>query len=150
MNKRSGKTMHAEIAGAGFAGSDGRGRVGAARLERDGCTKRARNCARSAPVFISGTMGLRVLEGIDALEDVLNGSHTPPIYETWRHNNSVSRETFNGLPWRIMTRQHLHDALANKARAGRRRNPHQFRSGEGATRPARSSSRRRESARPIL
>jgi 2-methyl-3-hydroxypyridine 5-carboxylic acid dioxygenase len=60
---------------------------------------------------------LRVLEGLDLLEDVLSGSHTPPTYETWLHNKSVSRETFNGLPWRIMTRRHLHEALANKARA---------------------------------
>ncbi|TIU44518.1 MAG: FAD-dependent monooxygenase, partial [Mesorhizobium sp.] len=29
----------------------------------------------------------------------------------------VSKETFNGLPWRIMTRSHLHDALVNRARA---------------------------------
>ena len=54
---------------------------------------------------------------------MLNGSHTPPIYETWLHNKSVSRETFNGLPWRIMTRQHLHNALAKGRMRRRRRNP---------------------------
>jgi 2-methyl-3-hydroxypyridine 5-carboxylic acid dioxygenase len=33
------------------------------------------------------------------------------------HNKSVSKETFKGLPWRVMTRRHLHDALVNRARA---------------------------------
>jgi 2-methyl-3-hydroxypyridine 5-carboxylic acid dioxygenase len=61
--------------------------------------------------------GLRVLEGLGVLENVLNGSNTPPCYETWMQNRSVSKETFNGLPWRVMTRSHLHDALANRARS---------------------------------
>ena len=30
-------------------------------------------------------------------------------------NKSVSKETFNGLPWRIMTRSHLHNALVKRA-----------------------------------
>ncbi len=80
------------------------------------CTRRARNCARSGAGIYLWHNGLRVLEGLGILEEVLSGSHTPPTYETWMHNKSVSRETFNGLPWRIMTRQHLHDALARKAK----------------------------------
>ena len=41
--------------------------------------------------------GLRVLEGIDALNDVLHGTHTgPPAYETWMHNKSVSQ---GNLQW---------------------------------------------------
>jgi 2-methyl-3-hydroxypyridine 5-carboxylic acid dioxygenase len=58
-----------------------------------------------------------VLEALGALDEVLQGSHTPPTYETRLHNKSISKETFNGLPWRIMTRSHLHDALVNRARA---------------------------------
>jgi 2-methyl-3-hydroxypyridine 5-carboxylic acid dioxygenase len=115
VNKRTGRTMHAEIAGAGFAGL-----TAAAALAQRGWSVRLHEKGEELRAFGAGIYlwhnGLRVLEGIDALEDVLNGSHTPPVYETWRHNKSISRETFNGLPWRIMTRQHLHNALAKAAR----------------------------------
>jgi 2-methyl-3-hydroxypyridine 5-carboxylic acid dioxygenase len=115
VNKRAGKTRHAEIAGAGFGGL-----TAAAALAQRGWSVRLHEKGEELRAFGAGIYlwhnGLRVLEGIGALEDVLDGSHTPPIYETWRHNKSVSRETFNGLPWRIMTREHLHNALANKAR----------------------------------
>jgi 2-methyl-3-hydroxypyridine 5-carboxylic acid dioxygenase len=114
VKKRPGKTLHAEIAGAGFAGL-----TVATALAQRGWSVRLHEKGEELRAFGAGIYlwhnGLRVLEGIDALEDVLNGSHTPPIYETWRHNKSVSRETFNGLPWRIMTRQHLHNALAKAA-----------------------------------
>lgn len=114
VNKRGGKTLHAEIARAGFAGL-----TAAAALAQRGWSVRLHEKGEELRAFGAGIYlwhnGLRVLEAIDALEDVLDDSHTPPVYETWRHSKSVSRETFNGLPWRIMTRQHLHDALANKA-----------------------------------
>jgi len=116
VNKRSGKTMHAEIAGAGFAGL-----VAAVALRQRGWSVRLHEKGPELRAFGAGIYlwhnGLRVMEGVGVLEDILNGSHTPPTYETWLHNKSVSRETFNGLPWRIMTRQHLHQTLANKARA---------------------------------
>lgn len=116
VNKRSGRTLHAEIAGAGFAGL-----TAAIALRQRGWSVRLHEMGPELRAFGAGIYlwhnGLRVLEGLGVLEDVLNGSMTPPIYETWLHNKSVSRETFNGLPWRIMTRQHLHNALANKARA---------------------------------
>jgi 2-methyl-3-hydroxypyridine 5-carboxylic acid dioxygenase len=116
VNKRTGKTMHAEIAGAGFAGL-----TAAVALRQRGWSVRLHEKGPELRAFGAGIYlwhnGLRVLEGLGVLEDVLNGSHTPPTYQTWLHNKSVSRETFNGLPWRIMTRQHLHQALANKARA---------------------------------
>src|SRR5882757_9459039 len=115
VNKRGGKTQHAEIAGAGFAGL-----TTAIALRQRGWSVRLHEKGPELRAFGAGIYlwhnGLRVLEGVGALEDVLNGSHTPPTYETRRHNLTVSRETFNGLPWRIMTRQHLHNALANKAR----------------------------------
>ncbi|HWV55391.1 NAD(P)/FAD-dependent oxidoreductase [Pseudorhodoplanes sp.] len=116
INKHNGKTQHAEIAGAGFAGL-----TAAVALRQRGWSVRLHEKGPELRAFGAGIYlwhnGLRVLEGIGALEDVLNGSHTPPVYETWMHNKSVSRETFNGLPWRIMTRQHLHNAIANKALA---------------------------------
>ncbi len=116
VNRRSDKTRHAEIAGAGFAGL-----TAAVALRQRGWSVRLHEKGSELRAFGAGIYlwhnGLRVLEGLDILEDVLSGSHTPPTYETWLHNKSVSRETFNGLPWRIMTRRHLHEALANKARA---------------------------------
>lgn len=116
VNRRGSRTPHAEIAGAGFAGL-----TAAVALRQRGWSVRLHEKGSELRAFGAGIYlwhnGLRVLEGIGALEDVLNGSHTPPTYETRRHNLTVSKETFNGLPWRIMTRQHLHTALANKARA---------------------------------
>jgi 2-methyl-3-hydroxypyridine 5-carboxylic acid dioxygenase len=115
VNRTSMRTRHAEIAGAGFAGL-----TAAIALRQRGWSVRLHEKGEELRAFGAGIYlwhnGLRVLESLGVLEDVLNGSHTPPIYETWLHNKSVSRETFNGLPWRIMTRQHLHNALAQKAR----------------------------------
>jgi len=116
VNKRGSRTMHAEIAGAGFAGL-----VAAVALSQRGWSVRLHEKGPELRAFGAGIYlwhnGLRVMEGLGVLEDILSGSHTPPAYETWLHNKSLSRETFNGLPWRIMTRQHLHQTLANKARA---------------------------------
>lgn len=116
VNKRGARALHAEIAGAGFAGL-----TAAVALAQRGWSVRLHEKGPELRAFGAGIVlwhnGLRVLEGIGALEDVLTGSHTPPAYETRRHDKTVSRETFNGLPWRVMTRQHLHHALASKARA---------------------------------
>lgn len=110
------RTRRAEIAGGGFAGL-----TAAIALRQNGWDVRLHEKGPELRAFGAGIYlwhnGLRVLEGLDALEEVLEGSHTPPTYETWMQNKSVSRETFNGLPWRIMTRQHLHNALVSRARA---------------------------------
>ncbi len=115
VNMTSDKTRRAEVAGGGFAGL-----TAAIALRQNGWDVRLHEKGPELRAFGAGIYlwhnGLRVLEGIGALEDVLDGTHTPPAYETWLHNKSVSKETFNGLPWRIMTRAHLHDALVKRAR----------------------------------
>ena len=112
INKTS---RHAEIAGGGFAGL-----TAAIALRQNGWSVRLHEKGPELRAFGAGIYlwhnGLRVLEGLGVLEDVLTGTHTPPTYETWLHNKSVSKETFKGLPWRIMTRSHLHDALVSRAR----------------------------------
>ncbi|MEQ8479773.1 MAG: NAD(P)/FAD-dependent oxidoreductase [Hoeflea sp.] len=114
INKTSGKALRAQVAGAGFAGL-----TAAIALRQNGWDVTLHEKDSELRAFGAGIYlwhnGLRVLEGIDALNDVLHGTHTPPAYETWMHNESVSRETFNGLPWRIMTRAHLHNALVKRA-----------------------------------
>lgn len=114
INKTSGKTLCAQVAGAGFAGL-----TAAIALRQSGWDVTLHEKDTELRAFGAGIYlwhnGLRVLEAIGALEDVLEGSHTPPTYETWMHNESVSKETFNGLPWRVMTRSHLHNALVKRA-----------------------------------
>ncbi|RVD36084.1 FAD-binding protein, partial [Mesorhizobium sp. M8A.F.Ca.ET.023.02.2.1] len=109
VNRTQGKARRAEVAGGGFAGL-----TAAIALRQNGWDVRLHEKSSELRAFGAGIYlwhnGLRVLEGLGALDDVLQGSHTPPTYETWMHNKSVSKETFNGLPWRIMTRSHLHDA----------------------------------------
>ncbi len=116
VNRSPGRTRRAEVAGGGFAGL-----TAAIALKQSGWDVRLHERSPELRAFGAGIYlwhnGLRVLEGIGALEEVLQGSHTPPAYETWMHNESVSRETFNGLPWRVMTRSHLHDVLADRARS---------------------------------
>ena len=116
VNKTSGKARRAQVAGGGFAGL-----TAAIALRQNGWDVMLHEKSSELRAFGAGIYlwhnGLRVLEGLCVLEDVLQGSHTPPTYETWMHNKSVSKETFNGLPWRIMTRRHLHDALVSRARA---------------------------------
>lgn len=109
------KTKHAEIAGAGFAGL-----VAAAALAQRGWSVRVHEKAPELRAFGAGIYlwynGLRALESIDALDQVMSESVTPPFYETRVHNVTVSKEWFNGLAWRTMTRQHLHQALVSAAR----------------------------------
>src|SRR5476651_715331 len=98
------KEKHAEIAGGGFAGL-----TAAVALRQRGWSVRLNEKGPELRAFGAGIVlwhnGLRVLEGIDALEDVLNGSMTPPVYETRRHNATVSRETFSGMPWRVRSEE---------------------------------------------
>ncbi|MCZ4351973.1 NAD(P)/FAD-dependent oxidoreductase [Roseovarius aestuarii] len=114
INKTSGKVLTAQVAGAGFAGL-----TAAIALRQNGWDVTLHEKDSELRAFGAGIYlwhnGLRVLEGVDALNDVLEGTHTPPAYETWMQNKSVSKETFNGLPWRIMTRSHLHNALVKRA-----------------------------------
>lgn len=116
INKSSGRSRRAEVAGGGFAGL-----TAAIALRQSGWDVRLHERSNELRAFGAGIYlwhnGLRVLEGIGALNEVLQGSHTPPTYETWMHNKSVSKETFKGLPWRVMTRSHLHNALVNRAKA---------------------------------
>lgn len=116
INKSSARLRRAEVAGGGFAGL-----TAAIALRQNGWDVRLHERSSELRAFGAGIYlwhnGLRVLEGIGALNEVLEGSHTPPTYETWMHNKSVSKETFNGLPWRIMTRSHLHNALVARAKA---------------------------------
>lgn len=102
LNKVPGKTRRAEVAGGGFAGL-----TAAIALRQNGWDVRLHEKSSELRAFGAGIYlwhnGLRVLEGLGALDEVLQGSHTPPTYETWMHNKSVSKETFNGLPWRIMS-----------------------------------------------
>ncbi|KZM49109.1 NAD(P)/FAD-dependent oxidoreductase [Labrenzia sp. OB1] len=115
INKTSGKALRAQVAGAGFAGL-----TAAIALRQNGWDVTLHEKDSELRAFGAGIYlwhnGLRVLEAVGALDDVLLGSHTPPTYETWMQNKSVSKETFNGLPWRIMTRSHLHNALVKRAR----------------------------------
>ncbi|PZO77450.1 MAG: FAD-dependent monooxygenase [Mesorhizobium amorphae] len=116
LNKSPAGTRRAEVAGAGFAGL-----TAAIALRQKGWDVRLHERSDELRAFGAGIYlwhnGLRVLEGLGVLNEVLQGSHTPPTYETWMHNKSVSKETFHGLPWRVMTRSHLHDALVNRAKA---------------------------------
>ncbi|MGV0877593.1 NAD(P)/FAD-dependent oxidoreductase [Martelella sp. FLE1502] len=115
INKTSDKTRVAQVAGGGFSGL-----TAAIALRQNGWDVVLHEKSPELRAFGAGIYlwhnGLRVLEGIGCLNEVLEDSFTPPAYETWMHNKTVSKETFNGLPWRIMTRAHLHDALANRAR----------------------------------
>ncbi|KFB09002.1 FAD-dependent oxidoreductase [Nitratireductor basaltis] len=115
INKTSGNALRAQVAGAGFAGL-----TAAIALRQNGWDVTLHERDSELRAFGAGIYlwhnGLRVLEAVGALDDVLLGSHTPPTYETWMQNKSVSKETFNGLPWRIMTRRHLHNALVKRAK----------------------------------
>lgn len=115
LNSSPTRQRRAEIAGGGFAGL-----TAAIALRQNGWDVRLHEKSSELRAFGAGIYlwhnGLRVLEGLGALEDVLEGSHTPPTYETWMQNKSISKETFRGLPWRVMTRSHLHDALVRRAR----------------------------------
>jgi 2-methyl-3-hydroxypyridine 5-carboxylic acid dioxygenase len=116
-----GPPMHAEIAGAGFAGL-----AAAIALHRRGWSvivheKEPELRAFGAGIFIWEN-GQRVLQAIGAYPDMARGAHQAPGYETRRNGVCVSFETINGgNPFLLMTmtRQHLYSAiLASVAREG--------------------------------
>jgi len=113
--------MHAEIAGAGFAGL-----AAAIALRRRGWSVRVHEKEADLQAFGAGIFiwenGQRVLQAIGAYQDVARGAHQAPGYETRRNGVCVSFEEINGAnPFLLMTltRQHLYSAiLASTAREG--------------------------------
>jgi 2-methyl-3-hydroxypyridine 5-carboxylic acid dioxygenase len=110
--------LHAEIAGAGFAGL-----AAAAALCKRGWSVRVHEKGPELRQFGAGIFiwenGLRVLEAIGAADHVFSHSMAPPVYETRMHNEVVSRETFGAIRWRTMTRSNLYAAVLGAAqRAG--------------------------------
>jgi 2-methyl-3-hydroxypyridine 5-carboxylic acid dioxygenase len=110
-----GKVRHAEVAGGGFAGL-----ATAVALRQRGWTVRVHEKASELRAFGAGIYlwhnGLRALESIGALDEVVANSTRPPIYETRVQNRTVSREKLPGMLFRVMTRQHLHGAILAAAR----------------------------------
>lgn len=113
--------MHAEIAGAGFAGL-----AAAIALRRRGWSVRVHEKEPELRAFGAGIFiwenGQRVLQAIGAYDDVARGAHQAPGYETRRDGVCVSFEKINGAnPFLLqtMTRQHLYSAIIAAAeRAG--------------------------------
>ena len=109
--------MHAEIAGAGFAGL-----AAAIALRRRGWSVRVHEREAELRAFGAGIFiwenGQRALQAIGAYEDVARGAHQAPGYETRRNGVCVSFEKINGSnPFLLqtMTRQHLYSAIIASA-----------------------------------
>ena len=118
--------MHAEIAGAGFAGL-----AAAIALRQRGWSVRVHEKEAELRAFGAGIFiwenGQRVLQAIGAYDDVARGAHQAPGYETRRNGVCVSFQKINGAnPFLLqtMTRQHLYSAIIASARAARRRDRH--------------------------
>jgi 2-methyl-3-hydroxypyridine 5-carboxylic acid dioxygenase len=110
--------MHAEIAGAGFAGL-----AAAIALRRRGWSVRVHEKEAELRAFGAGIFiwenGQRVLQAIGAYDDVARGAHQAPGYETRRNGVNVSFEKINGANRFLlmtMTRQHLYSAIIAAAR----------------------------------
>jgi 2-methyl-3-hydroxypyridine 5-carboxylic acid dioxygenase len=110
--------MHAEIAGAGFAGL-----AAAIALRRRGWSVRVHEKEAELRAFGAGIFiwenGQRVLQAIGAYDDVACGAHQAPNYETRRNGVNVSFQPINGAnPFLLMTmtRQHLYSAIITSAR----------------------------------
>jgi 2-methyl-3-hydroxypyridine 5-carboxylic acid dioxygenase len=110
--------MHAEIAGAGFAGL-----AAAIALHRRGWTVRVHEKEAELRAFGAGIFiwenGQRALQAIGAYEAVAAGAHQAPGYETRRNGVRVSFERINGdnrFLLQTMTRQHLYSAIIASAR----------------------------------
>ena len=110
--------MHAEIAGAGFAGL-----AAAIALRQRGWSVRVHEKEAELRAFGAGIFiwenGLRVLHAIGAYDDVVRGAHQPPGYESRRNGARVAFESVNGgerFRLLIMTRQHLYAAILAAAR----------------------------------
>jgi 2-methyl-3-hydroxypyridine 5-carboxylic acid dioxygenase len=107
---------HAEVAGAGFAGL-----TAAAALALRGWSVRVHEKGAELREQGAGIVlwhnSLKVLKAIGAYDRAMAASMTPPHYETRFQHASVSHEDFGGLPWRTMTRPHLHKSLLDTALA---------------------------------
>ena len=110
--------MHAEIAGAGFAGL-----TAAIALRQRGWTVRVHETDTELRAFGAGIFiwdnGLRVLEAIGAYDEVVNGAFAAPGYRTHRDGACLSTESVNSRGhYRLltMTRQHLYSSILNAAR----------------------------------
>jgi len=110
--------MHAEIAGAGFAGL-----TAAIALRQRGWTVRVHETNLELRAFGAGIFiwdnGLRVLQAVGAYDGVVNGAFAAPGYRTQRDGTCLSDEKVNaGGRYRLltMTRQHLYSALLAAAR----------------------------------
>ena len=103
------RPRHAEIAGAGFAGL-----TSAIALSQRGWVVRVHEKSNELREFGAGLVlwenGLSALRAIGAYDDVMEGSMTPPYYETIVDSHTVSKEAFS-FPWRAMTRPHLYRSL---------------------------------------
>jgi 2-methyl-3-hydroxypyridine 5-carboxylic acid dioxygenase len=110
----SNETRHAEVVGAGFAGL-----TVATVLAQKGWTVTIHEKSAELRPFGAGIVlwnnSLQVLKAIGAYDALESRSMVPPFYETRSQNVTVSKETFDGLPWRSMTRQALHEVLVEAA-----------------------------------
>lgn len=114
MMMTSGKGRHAEIAGAGFAGL-----TAATALAQMGWSVRVHEQGSELREQGAGIVlwhnGLKVLDALGVTDPLMANSMTPPFYETRKQGVSISEEDFGGLPWRTMTRPHLHKVLLDAA-----------------------------------
>jgi 2-methyl-3-hydroxypyridine 5-carboxylic acid dioxygenase len=113
--------MHAEIAGAGFAGL-----TAAIALRQRGWSVRVHEKEATLRAFGAGIFvwenGLRVLHAIGAYDDVVRGAPQPSAYESRRDGVSVTLEKVNGgNSFRLltMTRQHLYGGILAAAQRER-------------------------------
>ncbi|GAA4168442.1 NAD(P)/FAD-dependent oxidoreductase [Gryllotalpicola koreensis] len=108
-------TRHAEIAGAGFAGltvaTALAQRGWSVRLHEKGTELRE----QGAGIVLFGN-SLKVLESLGVIDEINEGSMTPPFYETRMQNVIVSDEDMPGVWWRTLTRPFLHKVLSEAAR----------------------------------
>ncbi|MEY4899147.1 MAG: hypothetical protein RL294_958 [Actinomycetota bacterium] len=108
------ETRHAEVVGAGFAGL-----TAATVLAQKGWTVTIHEKSAELRPLGAGIVlwnnSLQVLKAIGAYDALEPRSMVPPFYETRSQNMTVSKETFDGLPWRSMTRKALHEVLVEAA-----------------------------------
>ena len=108
------ETRHAEVVGAGFAGL-----TAATVLAQKGWTVTIHEKSSELRPLGAGIVlwnnSLQVLKAIGAYDALEPRSMVPPFYETRSQNVTVSKETFDGLPWRSMTRKALHEVLVEAA-----------------------------------
>jgi len=105
--------MHAEIAGAGFAGL-----TAAIALKQRGWSVRVHESSPELRAFGAGIFiwenGLRVLRAVGAYEDAVEGVHDAGIMESRIDGRSLGTQQFGaaiGTRMLCMTRQHLYNAL---------------------------------------